>query len=182
MKDIKLPTSIKIFIGIFSIGILLSVATGIYTGFTSIYNQTISYELEYTECVQNQVTSYDNDYLAFKEKSNIAEMNKETFIIVTEIIMTGRKDGQSVAWKWVHENQNIPYEEFTSFYRDLSSFTAMRFEKNAGIEKKKQEIAKNHNKLIATFPGILYNCILNRTELKYKEGFVSNETKMLFNK
>ena len=182
MKDFKLPISIKIFIGLLVAGILFSLTTSLYTSFTDIYNQSVSYKLDYTSVDQNQVTSYDNDYLAFKEKSSIADISKETFVTVTEIIMNGRKDGSNLAWKWVHENQNIPYEEFTCFYKELSAFTSVRFEKNAAIERQKQGIAKNHNQLITTFPGVIYNHFLKIQPLTYKEGFISSDTRVLFNK
>ena len=144
------------------------------------YNTETSYRLEYAQATQEQVTSFDNNYLAFKEKSNIANLNKETFITVTQIIMSARKDGMNVAWKWMQENQQIPYSEFTDFYRDLSSFVSVRFSENKALEIKKQNLVKEHNKLLATYPGNFYNYFLKIEPLVYKEGFVTKETKELF--
>lgn len=49
------------------------------------------------------------------------------------------------------------------------------------IERKKQSIAQAHNKTLETFPGIIYNYFLNIKPLEYKKGFVTKETKALFN-
>lgn len=182
MTKFKLPISIKIFIALFICGAIFSGIKSGYTSFTSIYNQSVNYKLEYKSVEQNQVTSFDNDYLAFKEKYNIADVSKETFLNVTSIIMSARTDGQNLSWKWVHENQNIPYEEFTSFYKDLSSFTAERYAKNSAIETNKQTIAKNHNALLNTFPGVIYNYFLEIKPLEYKEGFISTYSKEVFDK
>lgn len=180
MEKIKLPLNIKIFGGIFIIGLLISLCTGVYNSLSGFYNQTVDYKLEYKALEQNQVTTYDNYYLAYMEKSNVADINKETFLNVTNIIMSARTDGQQIAWKWVHENQQIPYSEFTSFYKDLSAFVESRFKENNVIERSKQDVAKKHNILITTFPGVIYNYFIHIPSLEYKKGFISDETKELF--
>ena len=177
-----MPFTFKIFILLFVVGIIYSSIASLYTSFTGVYNQSTGYKLEYKALEQNQVTTYDNYYLAFKEKTTITNLNKETFLTVTSIIMSERTDGPNVAWKWSHENQNIPYEEFTVFYKELSTFITARFAENSAIENKKQDIAKNHNLLLTTFPGVIYNHFLHLPLLEYKEGFVSADTKLLFNK
>lgn len=181
MKNFKLPLNIKIFGSILIIGLLMSMCNGVYTSLSGFYNQTVDYKLEYKALEQNQVTTYDNYYLAYMEKSNVADINKETFLNVTSIIMSARTDGQQVAWKWVHENQQIPYEEFTSFYKDLSTFVESRFSENNALERSKQDVAKKHNILITTFPGVIYNYFINIPPLEYKKGFVSDTTRELFN-
>ena len=71
---------------------------------------------------RKQITNWDGYYNIFIDKSKNANINKETFIEVTNIVMSARKDSQNLAWKWNQENQNIPFEEFTYFYKELSSF------------------------------------------------------------
>jgi len=182
MKDFKLPISVKIVIALLCVGIVYSLFSSLVTNVAKVYNTSVTYKLEYDKLVEAQITTYDNYYIAFKEKSSIANINKETFVQVTNIIMQARTDGQNVSWKWVHENQNIPYEEFTKFYSELSSFTTQRFAENNVIELQKQEVVKQHNLLLTTFPTILYNHFLKIKLLEYKKGFVSQETKILFNK
>lgn len=133
-------------------------------------------------CVENQITTFDNNYLIFKEKSSIAGLNKETFVEVTKIIFDARTDGENVAWKWVHENQQVDYREFSKFYSDLSEFAKERFKSNSSIEAQKQEMVKFHNLSISTFPGIIYNYFLKIKPLVYTNGFVTQETAALFAK
>ena len=42
-------------------------------------------------------------------------------------------------------------------------------------------IVKEHNKLIREFPGVFYNYFLGIKPITYKYGFVSKETKEIFN-
>ena len=177
-----MPKQIKIIIGLIILLFVYSFVKMLYNTTTSFYNTEKSYQLEYKQVEQDQLTTFDNNYLIFKEKSNIAELNKKTFITVTEIIMLNRKDGQNIAWKWVHENQQFDYNEFTKFYSDLSNFTSERYKENNSMERRKQEMAKQHNFLIQTFPGVIYNQFFKFNQLEYKEGFVTDETKALFGK
>lgn len=177
-----IPKNIKIAIWVIITLIVVSFTNKLYTGITGFYNSEKQLTLQYKELEQLQITTFDNNYLAFKEKFDIADINRNSFVTVTEIIMEGRSDGKQVAWKWLQENQPIDYNVFSKFYADLSSFTQARYTQNAEIEKSKQQIAKNHNLLIKTFPGIWYNYIFKFQQLEYKEGFISQDTKSLFNK
>src|SRR5665647_95873 len=140
MKKLNLPLNIKIFGGILIVGLIFSLVSTVFAGFTGFYNKTVDYTAEYKALEQNQITTYDNYYLAFKEKTDIANINKETFVEVTSIIMSARADGPQTAWKWVHENQQIPYEEFTVFYKELSTFITLRFAENNTLERAKQQL------------------------------------------
>lgn len=182
MKKFKLPISVKIVITLFVIALIYSFFSSVYSSSTTIYNQSIGYNLSYDQIGQEQITAWDADYLCFIEKSNITEISKETFLRVTNIIMTARTDGANLAWKWNQENQQIPYEEFTVFYKDLSAFVMLRFEANKTFERKKQQIVQAHNLLLTTFPGVIYNYFLELPLMEYKEGFVSLDTQLLFNK
>ena len=176
----KLPLSIKIFIAVVSALIIISIVSNTIGSAIKIYNSCVDYKSQYDAAVQNQIATYSNNYLIFTEKTNITNVNKETFITVTNIIMSARKDGMNLAWKWNQENQQIPYEEFTSFYKDLSNFTSLRFNENNNIEREKQSIVRNHNIVITTFPGNIYNHFLKIQPLKYKAGFIDSETSKLF--
>lgn len=177
MKNFKIPLSIKVFVLLFIIGSIMS----LFTSLTDFYNENVNSTMGYKALEQNQITTYDNYYLTFKENnSNITINSKETFLQVTNIIMSARKDGKNLAWKWCQENQQIPYSEFTYFYKELSTFITKRFEENNIIERNKQTVVKNQNILISTFPGIVYNIIFKIKPLEYKKGFVSEETKELF--
>lgn len=164
MKNI--PTQIKIVLALVVVLLLVNVTTPLI----SLHNNanTLKFKLERVE--RKQVTNWEGYYNIFIDKSKNTEINKETFIEVTNIIMSARKDGQNLAWKWNQENQNIPFEEFTYFYKELSSFISERYFDNMKIEQEKQEIVEQHNLMLNTFPNNIYNKVLNVELLKYTKG------------
>lgn len=167
-----MPIQFKILIGIVVTFIIFSFGKMMYNGTTQFYNSHVSYTANYDQYEQDQITTFDNNYLIFKDQTDIADVSKETFIHVTEIIMSNRHDGKNLAWKWVKENQNIDYNQFTKFYIQLTDFTRERYKENNEIERKKQEIVKLHKFMLSSFPGVIYN--------KYLPGFITKETKKLF--
>lgn len=168
----KLPIQIKIVVII----IVILLITKTISPLVTIYNSTTELRLSYNKEVQTQLTNYDGYYLAFIDKQDNATVNKETFLQVTNIIMLARKDGENLAWKWNTENQNIPYSEFSDFYRELSNFISIRYQDNMVIERNKQDIVQKHNTILVTFPGNIYNKLLGVKQLKYKFGYVSKKT------
>jgi hypothetical protein len=171
-----MPKNIKFAAFFVAAVILISTCTTGYRGSVDVYNTSISLKNQYKQKQQEQVSVYDAKFLAFQEKSKIANINRETFVVVTEIIMTNRHDGMNVAWKWTQENQQIPYNEFTSFYRELSGFVSEQYETLSSIEKQKQQLVSTHNSLIQTFPNNLYNWILRIRPIEYSFGYVSDST------
>ena len=176
----NLPKHIKFLIGIIVFAILFNVAKDTYTSTTGLYNETKKLSLSYTSIVQEQVSNYDGYYNTYINQQANANINKEIFILVTDIIMSNRRDGQNVAWKWIQENQQIPYEEFTIFYKQLSAFITERYADNMRIEREKQNIVQQHNLLLVTYPNNIINRFLNINQLVYKPGYISNFTKQRF--
>lgn len=177
----KLPIQIKILIiSIISLLIIGNIMST-YNSCTELYNKTTTIRLSNDALIQKQRTNYDGYYQIFVDKQVNANINKETFIEVTNIIMSNRKDGQNLSWKWVSENQQIPYEEFTVFYKELSAFISERYQDNMAIEREKQEVVRKHNLLISIYPNNLLNkYFLGIDKLVYKEGYVSEFTKNKF--
>ena len=173
----NLPTHIKILVTVF---IVLIVWSFIFSPAIKLYNTAKTLEFSYNKQIQTQITNYDGYYLAFIDKQENANINKETFVEVTNIIMSNRKDGANLAWKWNTENQQIPYSEFSAFYKELSSFITERYKDNMLIEQTKQSIVQEHNTLISTFPNNLYNYFIGIKPMKYSFGYVSNNTKKKF--
>ncbi len=180
----NLPIQIKILIGVVITLIIISTissVTGlIYSTTVNLYNSSKELQLSYDKITQEQVTNYDGYYLAFVDKQENANINKETFITVTDIIMSNRRDGQNLAWKWCTENQQIPYHEFTAFYKELSSFISERYQDNMRVERVKQDIVQKHNLLISRWPNNYINRYLQIKELQYKQGYISEITKQKF--
>jgi hypothetical protein len=147
---------------------------------SKIYNTSKGYQNLYTQKVQEKVGFYDKLWKTYLQKEKITNVNRETFIQVTKIIMENRKDGQQITWKFISENQQIPYSEFTKFYEDLSNFITSQREGYFNIEKECQAISNRNNTLLDTFPNNLYNKILGCQKIKFEYGFTSDSTDNIF--
>lgn len=145
-----------------------------------IYNTSKMCQNTYQRKVEEKMGFYDKLWKTYLQKEKITNINKETFIEVSKIIMENRKDGQSIMWKWVQENQQIPYGEFTAFYKDLSNFITEQREGYFNIEKECQMIANQNNTLLDTFPNNMYNKVLNLPRIKFEYGFTSDSTINVF--
>lgn len=176
----KLPIHIKIILAVIIIAFIYKGITSVTSPTIDLYNKTTELSLSLRQVEQKQLSNYDAYYLAFKDKHTNADLTKQSFIELTNIIMSARKDGNNLAWKWNQENQQIPFEEFTVFYKELSSFISERYNNNALIEQQKQQIVQQHNLMISTFPNNLYNKYLGVNPLVYKFGYLSEETKNKF--
>jgi hypothetical protein len=166
--------------GLFILLLLIIGASRFYKDSKEIYNQTVIYQNNYEQLSQEKETYYDNMWKSYTLKHNVLIENKVTFIEVTKMIMDGRHDGEKLTWKWLQENQPVPYEEFTSFYSDLSQFVETQRAGYLALEIKSQNIAKANNILLQTVPNNLYNKILNRSQIDYKPGFTSTKTRKIF--
>lgn len=177
----KLSTKLWIGFALLLIVSITSCSQYVYHKCVQLHNTSQENIVSYNQLDQEEVSLWDAKYLTFTEKSKVANINKETFITVTEIIMSNRKDGQNLAWKWLTENQPIPYQEFTIFYRDLSEFINTQYMDIFAIEKQKQDIVKRHNLMLRQWPNNLFNRYMSIDEMNYKAGYVSDSTKKLFN-
>lgn len=145
-----------------------------------VYNLSTLYHNAYNQQVEEKLGFYDKMWKTYLQKEKITNINKETFIEVTKIIMENRADGQSITWKWLQENQNIPYTEFTKFYSDLTIFVETQREAYFAIEKTCQRIAYANNTLIDTFPNNMYNKLLHCKRIQFQYGFLSDKTNNVF--
>lgn len=152
----------------------------IASGVINVYNTSTQYHNRYNMATTERKGFYDKMWKIYVQKNTIAGINKEVFIEVSKIIMENRKDGVNLTWKWVQENQNIPYAEFSKFYADLSEFIAYQREAYFALEVKCQEIANNNNMLLDTFPNNLYNKIVHCKHITFKYGFLSDSTNTVF--
>ena len=146
----------------------------------TMYNRNISYVNSFEKVQQERKMFYDKMWKTYLTKNTICELNRETFIEVTSIIMQGRSDGQNVSWKIVHENQNIPYNEFTTFYTDLSNFVTSQREEYYKLETQAMSIVQQQNSMLDSFPNNVYNRVLDIKKLKYNPGFTSSRTETVF--
>lgn len=177
LKNMKLKTIIIWLIVIFS-GIWITKKAIKKTSF--IYNTSVVYNKNYDQVKNERIGYYDNMWKTYMTKEKIALMNKDVFIEVASLQLEARKDGSQVAWKWVQENTQIPYSEFTKFYSDLSNYIESKREGYYALEKKCMSIVTSHNMMIDTFPNNLWNKIVGRKHLEFNYGFTSDSTQKVF--
>lgn len=152
----------------------------IYSQSVFLYNTNKKYTNTYQQKVEEKQGFYDKLWKTYLQKEKITGINKDVFVQVTKIIMENRKDGEKVTWKWLQENQQIPYDEFTKFYADLSNFIETQREAYFSIEKTCQLIANENNTMIDTFPNNIYNHFLKIPKINFQYGFLSDSTSNVF--
>lgn len=145
-----------------------------------VYNTSKVYHDQYQQHTMERQGFYDKLWKTYLQKEKVMNLNRDMFIQVSKIIMENRKDGQNVTWKWVKENQNIPYDEFAKFYNDLSAYIELQREEYYGLEKQCQTLATANNMLLDTFPNNLYNRALGCTKIEFSYGFLSDSTDHVF--
>lgn len=144
------------------------------------YNTSKLYQNKLSQIEKLRIGYYDKMWNTYLQTKGIADVNKDVFIEVTKIIMESRKDGMNIAWKWVHENQNIPYEEFTKFYSSLTNFIVEQREGYFQLENQCMGIVNANNTLLDTFPNNVYNVLLKCPKLTFEYGFTSERTNETF--
>lgn len=165
----------------FAIGLLLiNVSNTLFKGSTKMYNTSKICQNLYAKKVQEKAGFYEMLWQTYLQKEKITNVNKEAFMQATQLIMENRRDGQSVTWKWLQENQPIDYNTFSQFYADLSAFIADKREGYFNIEKECQALAAQNNMLLDTFPNNFYNKILNCERIQFEYGYLSDSTKQMF--
>lgn len=145
-----------------------------------LYNDSVVAYNAYTQKCQQREGFYDNMYKTYVQKKDISFLNYGQFKEIATIIMENKKDGASLAWKWLSEQKVIPFEEFTSFWRDLSGYVQSKRDGYYALEVECQQLANANNTLLSTFPNKFYNFFLGRPHAVYKYGFTSAETKSVF--
>lgn len=180
LSNVSFKKFIKWCIILFILGFIYNIVKTNSNNMINLYNNSKLYQNSYTQKVQEKEGFYDKLWKTYLQKDKITNINKETFLTVTKMIMENRKDGQNLTWKWVQENQQIPYEQFTMFYTDLSNFITSQREGYFNIEKDCQLIANKNNTMLDTFPNNMYNKILDCEHIQFEYGFLSDSTVNVF--
>lgn len=147
----------------------------------NIYNQNVTYNKQYTQLTQSLSGLYDVTWKTFSQKQKIADSTFKKGTELVKIVFENRKDGQNIAWKWVTENQPVPYGEFMSFYKELSSYIESKRMEFYSIELQRQAIVARQNILLDTFPNNLYNKLLKLKHIEYEYSVLSDSTNQVFN-
>jgi hypothetical protein len=162
-----------------SIFLIVSIKN-ITIGMINLYNKSVDYNYVYVQKVQSKSGFYDNMWKSYLQIDKNTNINKDVFIEVSKIIMENRKDGENVTWKWVQENQQIPFDEFTKFYTQLNEFIISKRNEYYNIEVECQKIAYENNKLLDIFPNNIYNKILKCKHIDFEYSFSSDKTNNVF--
>jgi hypothetical protein len=146
----------------------------------AMYNQSVVAYNAYTQKSQQRGVYFDKMAKGYYQKKEISFINFDQFKQITGIIMENKKDGAQLAWKWLSEQKVIPFEEFTSLWKDLSRYVETQREGYYQLEVECQQLANANNTLLGTFPNNVYNMFLGRPYIDYKYGFTSDKTVEVF--
>lgn len=163
--------SLRNIIIILFIGLLGYFLNSSYKSSKVMYNKSVIYHNNIKQVDQQKKVFYENLWATYSDKRSINDMNKDMFITISKIIMENRKDGSNLAWKWVKENQDIPFSEFTRFYADLSRFIEDQRNEYYLLEVRRSEIANANNVLLDTLPNVIYNKIIGCEKINYETNF-----------
>ena len=181
----KTNRKLRTFIWLSVIFILVIIITNLtkilYGDVSRMYNKSKIYQNAYSIKVEEKKGFYDKLWKTYLVKEKISNINKDVFLTTARIIMESRRDGANVAWKWTRETQQIPFEEFTKFYANLSDFITSQREGYFNIEKECMAIANANNTLLDTLPNNIYNHFVKLPRIQFQYGFLSDSTINVFN-
>lgn len=159
----------------FIIGVLFCVLSG-YQTLKQFNNKNVIYVNEYKQLQNKRDSFYDMLWNTFDTKSKVSGISKDVFIDITKVIMDSRKDGVNVTWKWLQENQNIDYNEYTKFYVDLSNYIESKRNEMYQIDLEVQTLVKNQNNFVMSWPNkFVNNYFFSYPELTF-EKFKNEKT------
>jgi hypothetical protein len=151
-----------------------------YKNVATFHNTANDYKYSYEQKCKERPGFYDAMWKTYSQKNELKDMNEATFIRIAETVMSARKDGANLSWKWVQESTQIPFNEFTEFYKDLSAFIEKKRDGYFDLEKQCQVLAYTYNAYLKRFPNNVYNVFLGKDEIEYHYGFISDSTKNVF--
>lgn len=149
-------------------GVLVLLASVIGT-FISFSNREVLLRNNYKQKIDERTAFYDKMYKIVAQKTQIAVKNDASFKEVVDIQMQGQKNGENVAMAWIQQsNPAATFTEVSAMYKDLSN--VIEGERLGFFEQEKflMDVVRQHDNLLDTFPGSLYNVFLNRPKLDYK--------------
>lgn len=146
----------------------------------AFHNQAVVGYNTFIQVTKQKPAFYDKMYKTYTQKKEIGFINQEQFTKIATIIMDNKKDGQALTWKWISEQKVIPFEEFSSFWKDLSSFIETQREAYYALEVQCNQLANSYNISLQTFPNNVYNIFLRHPHAVYTYGFTSDKTEQVF--
>jgi hypothetical protein len=145
-----------------------------------MFNESVVSYNAFTQKSQQRGVYFDKMCKSYYQKKEISFINFDQFRQITTIVMDNKKDGAQLAWKWLSEQKVIPFEEFTSMWKDLSNYVETQREGYYQLEVECQQLANVNNTLLDIYPNNFYNVFLRRPHVDYKYGFTSDKTVEVF--
>jgi len=131
------------------------------------YNQSVNIEQTFNQQKNQRLMILDKMQKVLEQKLQIAGINDSSYYKNLTAITFMRKDGASVAWKWIKEtNPNSNYEEVSQLYKDLSVSIQTERTSLLAIENECQETVKRYSILHKQFPTNIY-LYYQKPELDY---------------
>lgn len=177
-KEAKILPGFKIFKGWLTLLFILSLIP--IKQPAALWNQSVVAYNTYTQKCQQREGFYDKMYKTYSQKKEISFINFDEFKEIATVIMDNKKDGAALSWKWLSEQKLIDFQEFTSFWKDLSDFIELQREGYYALETECQQLGNANNILLSTFPNNVYNFFLHRPYAQYHYGFTSDNTERVF--
>ena len=150
------------------LGVLLLFVFIVVGSFISTSNTEIELRTTFEQKIDERTAFYDKMKKVISQKAQIAIKNDSSFQNMVNTIMSARKDGQQVMFKWIQEsNPGANFNEVSKLYADLSRTIEGQREGFFEEEKMIQDVVKQHKMLIRKFPASIVFSFLDRKELKY---------------
>ena len=154
----------KIIVALFVVALLVVPTITII----SFSNNEIGVKNRFEAVEKERSAFYTNLHKTITQKVQISKKVDESFRENIDIIMSGRKDGEQIMWKWVTEtNPNANFGEVSVLYQDLSRTIEGKQTEFFEIERKLMDIEREHKDLTTTFPNSLYFSILGKEKIQY---------------
>lgn len=173
LQYLKLKLTMKKFIKylVISLVVIFAVTTVISVGekFVTFYNTEKQMATTYNEEVSNRVALLDKIAAKISGNAEITLKADSSFKEVIYTVMTNRKDGENLAWKWLQEsNPTASFSQIAIMYERLSNVVNESREEFYAQEKLLSKINQQHEAFLTTFPNNVYNYVLNEPRFTYK--------------
>lgn len=142
------------FAGIFGLGVL---------GF---YNQEVTLRTQYEAKIDANKADFDNVWKTISQVAQVPAKYKEDFEGVFTSYMQARQGGNTGDGKLLaFLTEAVPQFDGQQLYAKVQTVVESKRESWTFRQKELRDIKREHDQLLRTFPGVIYNAFLGRGEL-----------------
>ena len=151
------------------IGVFVIIGILLVSSIIGFGNQEVRLKNLFDQKMNSRTAFYDKMWKTISQTSQVALKNDSSFQKNVNAIMVARKDAPGLFMKWVQEsNPNANYETVSALYANLSRVIEGERDGFFMQEKEIQQVVLDHENLISTFPGTLWNVFYGKKSLVYK--------------